>query len=70
MIKDIGTVTVSFGDCRNNELCEKSRIETMKANGLPIEWADELIGLKRALEYSDIYWKLKELGKKVLSNAT
>ena len=68
LFDDIGTVTVSCGGCRNNELCDKCRVETMRANGLPEEWADELKGLKKAWEYSAIYWKLKELQKRAMVN--
>ncbi len=60
---DIGTVTASCGACKNNELCDKCRISTMKANGLPIEWADELKGLKMGWNYSEVYMKLTELQK-------
>lgn len=69
-IKDIGTVTASCGACRNNELCEQSRIDTMKANGLPVEWANELKGLKTGWSNSEVYWKLIELQKRVMANAT
>lgn len=61
---DFGVITVSCGACRDNELCERSRVGTMKANGFPIEWADELKGLKTSGSYSQVYWKLKELIKK------
>ena len=64
MIDDIGIATCSCGACPGNKLCDKCRDSTMRANGLPVEWADELIGLTTGWSYSEIYWKLVELIKK------
>ncbi len=64
---EIGTVTASCGGCKNNELCKNSRIDTMKTNGLPVEWAEELKGLKTGWVNSEIYWKIIELQKRLIN---
>ena len=61
----IGLCICSCGGCRGNTLCEKSRKDTMSANGLPIEWSEELVGLEYKENYSQVRGKVVELIKKM-----
>ena len=69
LIDNIGIAIISCGLCKNNTLCLKCRVETMKANGLPVELASELEGLKTGWSNSEVYWKLVKLEKVAKANA-
>lgn len=60
----------SCGACTGS-LCPNCRKSTMKANGLPEEWSEELVGLDHrgigyASGYSEAMFKVMELRQKAM----
>lgn len=67
----IGMVIYSCGKCCcEPTICEKCRANTMRANGLPVEWAGKIQGLKQvasgysghyASEFSELTTEMRKL---------
>ncbi|MDD5649055.1 MAG: hypothetical protein PHF86_01370 [Candidatus Nanoarchaeia archaeon] len=63
------------GCCSKDKLCNQCEIATLKANGFSENLVNEIHGLKyksknhsNSFEFSELYYKLKELNNRYLIN--